>query len=62
MMTRLTVSGSTAARSSFWMGLPPQSTSTASPAPTNTSEVLSRASEGTAPEVPRKAKCTGGDR
>src|SRR5438093_5685565 len=50
------VSGSTPARRSFCTGLPPQSTRIAPPSPTNTSEVVSRATEGTAAEVPRKMK------
>src|SRR5262245_41004566 len=60
MMTRSSAMGSTAARRSFCMGLPPQSRSTAPPSLTKTIEVLSRPSEGTAPEVPRNAKCTAG--
>src|SRR5215470_518377 len=60
MMTRSSAMGSTAARRSFWIGLPPQSSSTAPRSLTKTSEVLSRPSEGTAPEVPRNAKCNAG--
>src|SRR5215831_14603465 len=57
MTTRSSAMGSTAARRSFWIGLPPQSSSTAPRSLTKTIEVLSRPSEGTAPEVPRNAKC-----
>src|SRR5215470_10841753 len=61
MMTRRRASRVTPARSSFCIGLPPQSTSTASPSPTNTIEVVSRSRAGTAPAVPRKVKCTASD-
>src|SRR5262245_37936036 len=59
--TRTRVAGSTPARSSFWKGLPPQSTSTASPSLTNTSAVLSRSREGTERGVPRTTSRTTRD-
>src|SRR5215467_4816509 len=58
MMTRRRASRVTPARSSFCIGLPPQSTSTASPSPTKTIEVVSRSRAGAAPAVPRNVKCT----
>src|SRR5712691_2206029 len=58
MTTWVSRSGSTAAIRSFWTGLPPQSTRIAPSGATTTSEVVSRASDGTAPEVPRNARCT----
>src|SRR3990170_9106245 len=58
MTTRESASGSTPARRSFWAGLPPQSTRTASLSPTKTREVVSRSRPGMAPELPRKTKCT----
>src|SRR3972149_2127815 len=58
MTTRESGSGSTAARRSFWAGLPPQSTRTAPLSPTKTRDVVSRSRPGTAPELPRKTKCT----
>src|SRR6266436_67609 len=58
MTTRLRVSGATPARRSFCIGLPPQSTRAASPWPTKTMDVVSRSGAGTAPELPRKVKCT----
>src|SRR5690242_11702117 len=61
MITRRRASRVTPARSSFCIGLPPQSTSTASPSPTKTMEVVSRSRAGTAPAVPRKVKCTASD-
>src|SRR5215467_7306005 len=59
MMTRRRASRVTPARRSFCIGLPPQSTSTASP--TKTMEVVSRSRAGAAPAVPRKVKCTASD-
>src|ERR1700693_3484671 len=56
--TRLSARGSVPASMSFWAGLPPQSTRTASRSPTKTREVVSRFRPGTAPELPRKTKCT----
>src|ERR1700675_2857015 len=63
MTTRLSASGSVPASMSFWAGLPPQSTRTASREPTKTRDVVSRFRPGRAPELPRKTKCTasGGD-
>src|ERR1700675_965740 len=58
MTTRESASGSTPARRSFWAGLPPQSTRTASRSPTKTRDVVSRSRPGMAPELPRKTKCT----
>src|SRR5258705_2435978 len=58
MTTRRRASGATSARRSFCMGLPPQSTRTASPSPTKTIEVVSRSRAGTAAELPRNVKCT----
>src|ERR1700675_5150685 len=58
MTTRESASGSTPARRSFWAGLPPQSTRTASLSPTKTRDVVSRFRPGMAPELPRKTKCT----
>src|SRR5205809_2878885 len=58
MTTRRRAAGATPARRSFCMGLPPQSTRTASPSPTKTMEVVSRSRAGTAPELPRNVKCT----
>src|ERR1700730_13450808 len=62
MTTRLSESGATPALRSFCIGLPPQSTSTASPPPTKTMDVVSRSRAGTAPELPRKVKCTASGR
>src|SRR5215470_12773263 len=58
MITRPRASRVTPARSSFCIGLPPQSMSTASPSPTKTMEVVSRSRAGAAPAVPRNVKCT----
>src|SRR3989442_15689193 len=58
MTTSVNRPGSTAAIRSFWTGLPLQSTRMAPSGATNTSEVVSRASDGTAPEVPRNMRCT----
>src|SRR3970282_721318 len=58
MTTRESASGSTPARRSFWAGLPPQSTRTASLSPTRTRDGVARSRPGTAPELPRKTKCT----
>ena len=49
--------GSTPARRSFWIGLPPQSISTAPSGATTTIDVVSRTADGTEPDVPRNAKC-----
>src|SRR5712692_5411396 len=51
--------GSTPASRSFCTGLPPQSTSAAPSSATKTSDVVSRSDDGTAPDVPRKAKRLG---
>src|SRR3989304_5363160 len=59
MITGSRRSGRVPAKRRFWTGLPPQSTSTASSRPTKTRDVVSRRRDGTAPEVPRKAKYTG---
>src|SRR6266508_623044 len=56
--TRVRARGSVPASMSLWPGLPPQSTSTASPPATKRMEVASRSRPGRAPELPRKTKCT----
>src|SRR5262245_19715321 len=57
--TCVSCSGSTPARRSFCTGLPPQSTRIAPSSPVNTSDVVSRVTDGTAPELPRNVTSMG---